>query len=285
VLRLKDVSALRDGRKVLDRVSLEIGAGQVVVVQGARAAGKSTLLAVAAAAERPPSGAVFFAGRNLMDLQASSWPYVRRNVGYLPPEPPLIRDETALENVLLALAVRGDDVGTAKDAALAALADVGLENAAQEPVHALSRGARHLVALARALAGQPALVVLDEPAAGLSPDDRDTIASALFLAAGRGAGVLCGSADAAFVQILERTGAERLRLEQGRLTGGAPRMRLVSPLTSPIVGPDGEAAIATAQDEEELSEADLEATTDGEGVAAPGPRPAFPQVPMGKTRP
>jgi len=87
---------------VVNGVSLSVEAGQVTLLRGGRGAGKSTLLAIAAAVIRPGAGRVFIAGRDILGLQSSSLPFVRRNVGYLPPEPPLVNDESAIENVMMA---------------------------------------------------------------------------------------------------------------------------------------------------------------------------------------
>ena len=86
-MRLEEVSCVRRGRRVLDRVSLSVHAGELAVVMGARGAGKSTLLALAAAALRPSAGAIYLGGRNVHRLQSRSLPYVRRNIGYLAADP------------------------------------------------------------------------------------------------------------------------------------------------------------------------------------------------------
>ena len=121
VLRLLDVSCARHGRNVVNGVSLSVEAGQVTLLRGGRGAGKSTLLGIAAAVIRPGAGSVFIAGRDILGLQSSSLPFVRRNVGYLPPEPPLVNGESAIENVMMALAVRGEAIGNARLLAMASL--------------------------------------------------------------------------------------------------------------------------------------------------------------------
>lgn len=243
VLSLQSVSCARHGRTVVDRVSLDVEAGQVTLLRGARGAGKSTLLAIAAAAIRPGAGRVFIAGRDILGLQSSSLPFVRRNIGYLPPEPPLVAEESAVENVMLALAVRGHDVGGAQAVALASLRAVGLsESAAEVPVRELSWGERRLVAIARAVVGSPPLIVLDEPAAGLDADDREAVAMAMGVAQSSGSAVVCGSADPSFAALLTDAGAEIVELEGGRLVG-SPRMTVLRGLrATPLPNDDaGEA--------------------------------------------
>ncbi len=227
MLRLIDVALLRAGRLILDRATLAIDAGELLAVHGPRSAGKSSLCAIAVGALRPASGRVEVAGRDVMALQSGSLPYVRRNISYLPANPPLIDEATVLWNVMLALAVRGASVGVAEDEARAALDRLGILDVAQAPVEQLSSGERRLCALARALTGQPPLVVLDEPAAALSPEDCVKVAEAIHGARAAGAAVLCCTADAAWATALVARGGRAAELRDGRITGGAVVVSLV----------------------------------------------------------
>jgi len=226
VIWLEGVSYLRAGSPALQEVTLGVSSGELVVVQGPTGSGKSSLLAVAAGARFPDSGAVWIAEHNIASLQASSLPYVRRNVGYLPPDPLLIPDETVLENIMLALAVRGEPIESAEADAretLAMVADSAWEN---RLARSLSTGQQRLVALARALVGPPSLVVVDEPAAGMGGDDREGIVRALVWARERGCAVLCATSDPGFSQMLVDAGGRRVHLESGRIAG-APSIGLV----------------------------------------------------------
>lgn len=276
VLRLEDVSCARHGRTVVDRVSLSVAAGQVTLVRGARGAGKSTLLGIAAAAIRPGAGSVIIGGRDILALQTGSLPFVRRNVGYLPPEPPLVNDESALENVMLALAVRGHDVISAQSSSIDSLRAVGFPEAATHvPVGDLSWGERRLVAVARAMVGSPPLIVLDEPAAGLDADDREAVAMAMGVAQSMGSAVMCGSADPSFAALLTQAGAEIVELEGGRLVGG-PRMTVLRGDRVTPVPPEDGAAFAVvppqASAEQDLDEADLVDEDDEDAWSRSGKR-------------
>lgn len=223
MIRLVGVTSRVGGRVVLDEVTLHARAGELTLVEAGRAAGKTTLLRVVAGLRRPDAGEVWIGDRDIARLQRSSLPFVRRNVGYLPPvgQPALLARETLIENVMLALGVRGLEPAPAREVARKALERFGLEGCAGRTPEEMSAGERRLAALARAIAGAPAVLVLDDPAVGLGPVDVGTALSALLGAAEAGAAVLCASPEGAFVTAAARAGGRRVRLEGGRVVGGA----------------------------------------------------------------
>jgi ABC-type ATPase involved in cell division len=217
------VSLRVGGRMALDGVSLQVRGGELVVVEGARAAGKSLLARVAAAQRGPDGGELWIAGRDVTALQRSSLPYVRRNVGFFSGDVPLLPRMTALENVMLAVAARGFGPRPARDLALRALGRVGAASAATRRTDVMSASEARLVALARALAGAPPLLVIDEPSAGMAASDAGGVLSAILGAVEAGGAALCTTADAAFASAAVRAGGRRVRLEGGRLLpGGGP---------------------------------------------------------------
>lgn len=227
MIRLEGIGFAREDLGVLDGVDLVVHPGELVVIQGGRAAGKSALLAIAAARRAPDRGRVWISSREVGDLQRASLPLVRRNVSYLPAGAPLLEDESALENVMLALAVRGADFPTSFAAASRALEVLGLAACANRRVDALSASERRLVALARALAGLPPLAVLDDPASGLGHEDQERILATLVAAQDDGTTVLLATSDEVFAQQVVACGGRRARLEKGRLTGGLPGISLL----------------------------------------------------------
>jgi ABC-type ATPase involved in cell division len=236
VIRLEGVALADERGSGLDHVSLAVSAGEIVVLAGGRGAGASSLLAIAAGVLGPDAGIVAVGDRELGALQSSSLPYVRRNIGYLPPEPPLMREETVLENVRVALAMRGWRLGQATAAAQKTLALLGIEAVADRPVATLSTPERRLTAIARTLVGPPPLLVLDEPSAALDTDDRARLVTALCWAAAGGAAVLCGTSDEGLALALGELGARTVTLAQGRVVG---------PIISVLDGSGGRAARAT----------------------------------------
>jgi ABC-type ATPase involved in cell division len=249
VLWLEGIGCQRHGIAVLDAVTLGVSGRELVVIEGSHASGKSTLLEVAAAARTPDRGAVWFAGRNTATLQRASLPFVRRNVGYYTAEALLVTEDTALANVMSALAVRGEPLAAAEAGALDALGLIRARELAHRQVGSLSSGQRRLVALARALAGPPPLVVADEPAALLGDEARVVVIHALVTARDAGAAVLAATADSAWADALVAAGGRRIHLDEGRIVG-APPIGLVpvmsleerTPALAPLESAPGEAA-------------------------------------------
>jgi len=229
VIWLEGVSCQRDGSMVLDAVSLGVARSELIVIEGSAASGKSTLLELAAVVRMPDRGAVWFAGRNTASLQRASLPFVRRNIGYCTEDPFLLSEDTVLANVMMALAVRGEPPDRAEQAAREALALVKASDLESRPAASLSSGQKRAVALARALAGPPPLVVVDEPAVGFGDEARATVAAALSSARDLGAAVLAATADSTLAAVLVGAGGRRIHLEQGHIAG-APAIGLVPTL-------------------------------------------------------
>lgn len=223
MLRLLGVSLRVSGRLVLDEVSLQVRAGELVVVEGHRASGKSSLARVAAVSSRPETGEVWIGERDVAGLQDASLPYVRRNIGFFSEDLPLLPRLSALENVMLAAGARGFEPAQARELAVRALGRVGVIGASTRGPETLSAAERRLVALARALAGAPPLLVIDDPSANLAANDVGAVLSAILGVVEVGGAALCTSPDAAFATAVVRAGGRRVRLEGGRvLAGGGP---------------------------------------------------------------
>jgi ABC-type ATPase involved in cell division len=223
MLRLLGVSLRIGGHMVLDEVSLQVRAGELVVVEGQRASGKSSLARVAAVLRRPDAGEVWIGEREVTTLQEASLPFVRRNIGSFSGDLPLLPRLSVLENVMLGAGARGYEPAQARELALRALGRVGVVGAATRAPASLSAAEYRLVALARALAGAPPLVVIDDPSAHLAANDAGAVLSAILGVVEVGAAALCASPDAAFAEAVVRAGGRRVRLDGGRvLAGGGP---------------------------------------------------------------
>jgi heme exporter protein A len=164
-------------RPALRGVSIAVAEGQTLAVFGANGAGKTTLLRVLATLLRPHGGSAVVLGAALPN---ESW-RVRGRVGFLGHEPMLYPDLTARENLLFHARLHG--VARARVDEL--LRAVGLEGRAGDVVRELSRGMVQRLAAARAVLHDPAVLLLDEPRAGLDPAAAEELEPLIGRASGR----------------------------------------------------------------------------------------------------
>ena len=191
---------------VLDGFDAEFHGGRLHAVTGPSGSGKTTLLHLLAGLELPDGGEIDVLGENISSLDRTARAAVRRkSIAYVGQQAGLIPHLSATENVELALALRGDDNATAD--ALAALDAVGLSERATQRVARLSQGERARVAIARAIASRPVLLLADEPTSRLDSANAIGIAVLLAqLARDTGAAVVCSTHDPLVIeQADERT--------------------------------------------------------------------------------
>lgn len=158
--------------RVLDRVSLELKRGDFLYIVGESGAGKSTLLRMLATEETPTAGELTLFGIPLRTASKDQVRSVRRAIGYVPQSLRLVPDLTVEENVDLALAVNGTrGKGAASRAKIHEILErLGLGSRKKRPCRELSGGEAQRVAVARALASEPELLIADEPTGA---QDRD----------------------------------------------------------------------------------------------------------------
>jgi putative ABC transport system ATP-binding protein len=153
---------------VLLGIDLEIRAGELTLLMGPSGSGKTTLVSILAGLLRPTSGDVELCGSQISALDEAAVSQVRRrHVGFIFQTYNLFPALSALDNVALGYRMRGQSVAQARIHARAALVSVGLEARVSYLPAKLSSGQKQRVAVARALAGDPAIVLGDEPTAAL----------------------------------------------------------------------------------------------------------------------
>ncbi len=221
-LAVQAVSKRYGGIQALDNVGLSINPGEIVGLIGANGAGKTTLANIVSGLDRPDSGTLFSRGLDLARTPPTA--IARHGVArtfQTPQLPDMLSVRDAAETAAASATVRPDTD--------AILADCGLSENTDASCGTLPHGVRRRVEIARALAGAPYLLVLDEPAAGLAPEEQLEIAAILRARAARGLAVLVIDHNLDFLRPL----ATRLAcLDSGCLIANGP---VEAVLTDPAV--------------------------------------------------
>ena len=187
-LAVVSIAKSYDKRVVLTDVSVSVGRGEVVGLLGPNGAGKTTCFYSVMGLVKPDSGRIMLDGEDITKL-----PMYRRAIlglGYLPQETSIFRGLSVEKNILAVLELSEPD-RDARQARLDQLLDeFGLTRLRTAPAMALSGGERRRAEIARALAADPTIILLDEPFAGIDPISISDIRDLVLQLKGRGIGVL-----------------------------------------------------------------------------------------------
>ena len=196
-----------------------VGEAEFVAIEGPSGSGKSTLLGLLAGLEPPDEGSVTVLGHDLARLSATERARLRqRRIGIVFQTFGLVAGLNVGDNVALPLALAGMPVGERMARAAATLDEVGLGHAAPARIDQLSGGERQRVGIARALAGDPALILADEPTGSLDETQgRDVLRLLGEAVRRRGASLVLVTHDPASAALADR----RYRMRDGRIAESA----------------------------------------------------------------
>jgi putative ABC transport system ATP-binding protein len=204
--------------KAIDGVSLSVSGGEFVALYGPSGSGKTTLLLLAAALSTPDSGSVHFDGRDLSELSERERAlYRRRDVGFVFQAFHLMPHTSALDNATIKLTGGGCTLREGRRRAMPWLERVGMAARAEDTPEQLSMGERQRIAIARALANEPRLLLADEPTGNLdSRRSREVLALMRDICHERGIPGLLVTHDLDAARFVDRVHT----LRDGHLTDG-----------------------------------------------------------------
>lgn len=215
LLRFDNVSKRYAGAQAaLTDLSFAVDAGEMLFITGHSGAGKSTVLRLIETGERPTRGSVVFLDRNLATLRRRELPLHRRCIGAVFQDHRLLMDRSVYENVALPLIIAAQPDAQIQRRVRHVLERVGLASKEKSLPRQLSAGEQQRVGIARAVVGQPALVLADEPTGNLDPALAADIMQLFTSLPEQGTSVIIASHD---LMLVKRLRKRVLVLSEGRL--------------------------------------------------------------------
>lgn len=205
-----------NGHVGLHELSFRVRRGEFLFVTGHSGAGKSTMLRLLLAMERPSAGKLLLAGQDLAKISNAQIPFLRRQIGVVFQNHQLLFDRSVFANVALPLQILGLPQDEINQRVSLALERVSLKDKALQAPADLSTGQQQRVGIARAIVHQPALLLADEPTGNLDPRLAAEIMSVFEDINQLGTTVLIASHDLA---LIARMRQRMLTLQRGRLIG------------------------------------------------------------------
>jgi cell division transport system ATP-binding protein len=214
IIRMFHVHKRYGAKFALKDLSLDIYKNEFLFVTGRSGAGKTTLLRLLYLGEPVTEGQVLVDGLNLSRIARNRIPQLRRKFGIIFQDYKLIPTKTVFENVALVLEAAGRNATLIAKKVRSVLRMVGMEDRINAYPKSLSGGEQQRVAVARAAAGDPKIILADEPTGSLDEESADVIMSFLDTFHSRGATIIIATHDK---ELLERGSARVIQLRDGQL--------------------------------------------------------------------
>lgn len=198
----------------LNDITLEIGRGEFVFISGPSGAGKTTLMKLFYLGESISEGQVLVDGMNLSRIHREKIPYLRRLFGIIFQDYNLIPSKTVFENISLVLEIMGYKKNIITKKVRSVLRTVGMENRLDAYPPSLSGGEQQKITVARAIVGDPKIILADEPTGSLDDESAESIMTLLREFHERGTTVVIATHDK---ELIQKTEAREMKLRDGRL--------------------------------------------------------------------
>ncbi|MGE4266003.1 MAG: LPS export ABC transporter ATP-binding protein [Deferribacterales bacterium] len=187
-LKAEHLKKVYKKRAVVNGVSISVSKGEIVGLLGPNGAGKTTTFYMIVGLVRPDAGSVFLHDEDI--TKSSMHKRSRSGIAYLPQEASIFRKMSVYDNIYAALELKYDDKKFMQERTELLISEFGLEKVWKSQGYALSGGERRRVEIARCMAGEPDIILLDEPFSGIDPISVSDIQKMIFDLKKRGIGVL-----------------------------------------------------------------------------------------------
>jgi len=200
--------------KALIDITLDVPKNELLFISGPSGAGKTSLLKLLYYGEAASEGQVLIDGMNLSRISHHRIPILRRKFGVIFQDYKLIRTKTVFDNIAIVLEAVGKKRRFVEKKVRSVLRTVGMENSIHSLPPTLSGGEQQRIAVARAIVGDPKIILADEPTGNLDEDSADIILNLLKRFHIRGATVIIATHDK---ELIRKTGGRVIHLKQGRM--------------------------------------------------------------------
>lgn len=220
IVRLFHVYKRYGAKNALTDVSIDIDFNEWVFITGASGAGKSTLLKLMYRGETVSEGQILVDGTNLLRVTSKQVPLLRRKFGVIFQDFKLIQSKTAFENVALVLEVAGVKPAMIRKKVHNVLRNAGMEDKMNQYPPSLSGGEQQRVAVARAIVGDPKIILADEPTGSLDSKSAGIIMDLLKGFQAKGATIVIATHDK---ELLSKTNYRIIHLDNGKVIESGSR--------------------------------------------------------------